>query len=599
MTPPDRIRNVPLRMLIQQLQNDEQGLVPDSDIYNILLNTVPGDAASILMGGEGTAPVTGAADPYNYTVTNSTPGSTRRVRTARTAEGQGEASSLSDLLPGGVDRAIQFRRFGIQHPLLALCDEGTRAGRSHLNALLSQPNQQQRALSQYYGPHFFYGHPSGIFEEDATHAGREGVDLRVGSDLNRILMDETDSIVSAAMAHMPGAVLRMGMQGAVVNAVAGAGGGEQLDARGRIAASARGVASQAVLPPAEVPIAVELLQRHLRDLLVQRLAVNEEVVPLLAPPVDISATPVSTSDAPLDSLDGTPVPALVSGGGGEEETDQEVLREIRRSDSESPSADSVGQAISENTTTTTAIDLSPVLVSVPVPALTESTTVMGPVLNEPHPHPHHMLDLSIIMDSIRDGIALASTEGTALSLPLSPSPSTPSLPAENIPNSFHTQLTADLQRAEEGLNQDQQQQQGQGVRLEFEGTRSAEDVETESASAMRSALNMLFYDSPTSPFPFTPLASDVNLIPDTPLESQPQQDVEVEVESEVATAAAVEHSGEAGGEAQSESRAIPCPAGYEPDVFYLLPEFMQQEIADQHVEDSSNDQVRALLEVRM
>ena len=31
----------------------------------------------------------------------------------------------------------------------------------------------------------------------------EGIDLRIGSDLSRILMDETDSIVSAAMAHMP------------------------------------------------------------------------------------------------------------------------------------------------------------------------------------------------------------------------------------------------------------------------------------------------------------------------------------------------------------------------------------------------------------
>ena len=585
MTPPDRIRNVPLRMLIQQLQNDEQGLVPDSDIYNILLNTVPGDAASILLGGEGVAPATGAADSYNYTITNSTPGSTRRVRTARPADGLGEASSLSDLLPGGVDRAIQFRRFGIQHPLLALCDEGTR-GRAHLNALLSQPNQQQRALSQYYGPHFIYGPPSGIFEDDATQ-GREGVDLRVGSDLNRILMDETDSIVSAAMAHMPGA--RMGSLGAVVNALAGGVGGEQLDARGRIAASARGVASQAVLPTAEVPIAVELLQRHLRDLLVQRLAVNEEVVPLLPPPVDPSTTPVSTSDAPLDSLDGTPVPASSSEGAGEEETDQEVLREIRRSDSESPSADSVGQLLSENTT------IDPVTVS--VPALTDSSTVTGPALTEPH----QMLDLSIIVDSIRDGMTLASTEGGAISTSLPRSPVTPPLPVEIISDSVPIQHIDNLQRAEEEMELELELQQGVG--LHFSGPRSTED-ETASQREERNALHRSL-NSPTGdgPSPLSPLMADINLIPDTTIESQQQPQVEVgnEVEVEVGNevAAAAEDSDEAQGDSQTESRAIPCPAGYEPDVFYLLPEFMQQEIADQHVEDSSNDQVRALLEVRL
>ena len=33
---------------------------------------------------------------------------------------------------------------------------------------------------------------------------RDGIDFRIGSDLSRILMDETDSIVSSAMANMPG-----------------------------------------------------------------------------------------------------------------------------------------------------------------------------------------------------------------------------------------------------------------------------------------------------------------------------------------------------------------------------------------------------------
>jgi hypothetical protein len=43
---------------------------------------------------------------------------------------------------------------------------------------------------------------------------------------------------------------------------------------------------------------------------------------------------------------------------------------------------------------------------------------------------------------------------------------------------------------------------------------------------------------------------------------------------------------------------IPCPTGYEPEVFYSLPEFMQQEIADQHVEEAleGSDVIRELVE---
>ena len=58
---------------------------------------------------------------------------------------------------------------------------------------------------------------------------------------------------------------------------------------------------------------------------------------------------------------------------------------------------------------------------------------------------------------------------------------------------------------------------------------------------------------------------------------------EVEVQLEVEVDVAITH-------------AIACPPGYESDVFYSLPEFMQQEILDQHEEENGSDQVRTLVE---
>ena len=103
MTPPDRIRLDPLRMLMQQLQSDEQGLPQESDIYNVLFNTATNDVASILLGADGTGP----SDSYNFTISNGTPAS-RRVGTFRNTD-SADTSALSDLLPGGVDRALQLR----------------------------------------------------------------------------------------------------------------------------------------------------------------------------------------------------------------------------------------------------------------------------------------------------------------------------------------------------------------------------------------------------------------------------------------------------------------------------------------------------------
>jgi E3 ubiquitin-protein ligase HUWE1 len=49
---------------------------------------------------------------------------------------------------------------------------------------------------------------------------------------------------------------------------------------------------------------------------------------------------------------------------------------------------------------------------------------------------------------------------------------------------------------------------------------------------------------------------------------------------------------------QSDPNLLPCPPGYDSDVFYSLPDFMQQEICDQHQlqNDESPDQLRELAE---
>ena len=71
----------------------------------------------------------------------------------------------------------------------------------------------------------------------------------------------------------------------------------------------------------------------------------------------------------------------------------------------------------------------------------------------------------------------------------------------------------------------------------------------------------------------------------------------VEVESNIARDDGVEVPSEVEVEVEvAMTHAIACPPGYESDVFYSLPEFMQQEILDQHEEENGSDQVRTLVE---
>ena len=80
----------------------------------------------------------------------------------------------------------------------------------------------------------------------------EGIDFRTGGDLNRIFLDETDSIVQAALAHMPS-----GGRNTIMDALAlagrragsGAGGGPGGGGGGGVIYQSRDTANQSVFFP--------------------------------------------------------------------------------------------------------------------------------------------------------------------------------------------------------------------------------------------------------------------------------------------------------------------------------------------------------------
>ena len=598
MTPPDRIRHDPLRMLMQQLQNDEQGMsAADSDIYNVLMNTAPGDVASILLGGDGT--LAGGGDSYNFTISNGTPGTGRRIGTIRPAEGQGDPSSLSDLLPGGVDRALQFRRFGVHHPLLSVADEGAAAaaGRSRIAMLVHQANPHQTSNvvqllgrpqnappSSQINAHFAFGQIADVLEEELAQ-GREGIDLRVGADLSRILMDETDSIVSAAMAHMPGGRME-GTPGSRVNMAVDADQRYHFDPRGITDprgrnGGGRGSAAQAPLA-SEVPIAVELLQRHLRDLLVQRLAVNEDLAPAPVPNTALPAPSThggsGSEDGPLN-LPADGIPEGTSGGEAEEQTDQEVLREIRRSDSESPTSTNRNTDAMHDTSFV-GDDSDPAL---PAAALVDVTAVEAQASHAEFPPSLSIplaletLDLTLIIDTIRESSA-SSSSGEAQFPPNIPEPSG----RAESPQHSETDLGTGLEYGSMGGN-------GQ-----IESPSAISEVSASSASFSSSLTQAMQGQGPMD-LEIPPLV-DAPLAPGSASALAPGDADAADGEIPTQTEEAVEAGTGEAVEAEA-VHAIPCPAGYEPDVFYSLPDFMQREIADQHEEEGTAEQMRVLIEV--
>ena len=74
-------------------------------------------------------------------------------------------------------------------------------------------------------------------------------------------------------------------------------------------------------------------------------------------------------------------------------------------------------------------------------------------------------------------------------------------------------------------------------------------------------------------------------------------DIPSDTQNENDTVVPTDTNTEAQVEVEVEVHRIACPPGYESDVFYSLPEFMQLEILDQHEEENGSEQVRALVEV--
>ena len=563
-------------------------------------------------------------------------------------------------------------RFGVQHPLLLSDDVA--ASRSRVAMLFQQsgpvPNgvvqllgRPQNAPPSSQGAQFSFTLPPRrleAFEEDLSLGGREGIDLRVGADLGRILMDETDSIVSAAMAH--GGRLDPGVPGSGRGVYASAGPEGRHSFYDPRAHPHTRPSSTALSN--DVPVAVELLQRHLRDLLVQRLAVTEELPQSLSPPqtsplpsinpvledsegiADNTPGPLSLSDrdtslnAPEEgnqleidmNMDVVAATAAVAGAAvivapevalgdaqavEEEPFDEQYL--INLMDQLSPPI-----VPAQDTRRLFNIPVpEPVTVAVPLPVTASSpppapivptidrsdlAVLEAPVLPaQPDvPTPATVtssldlltLDLTLIIDTIRETSITGADTGSITADLGSTSLQIPS--HDRIPESYNE---SDILESSEGEGLGTPE--GHGIPLSYPPSSTvqrevilpvADDVINATSSQSTAA-------SPSGRV--IPMGPDDPENPEvTPHNLNSQVEGEVAVESQVEVAeraeagagerAVAEEGGGGGG-----SRAIACPAGYEPDVFYSLPEFMQQEVADQHQEVGGSDQTRALVEVRM
>jgi hypothetical protein len=486
------------------------------------------------------------------------------------------------------------------------------------------------------------------FEDELSLGGREGIDLRVGADLGRILMDETDSIVSAAMAH--GGRMDPGVPGSgrgVYSSAGPEGRHSFYDPR----AHPHSRPSSTALTN-EVPVAVELLQRHLRDLLVQRLTVTEELPQSLSPPntsplpppnpiIEDSEGMTDSTPGPL-SLSDRDVSLTVPGGDSQVEmdTDMEAASVAAAADA-GAGAEGTVEAVIEAAVADQAVEEEPFeqylinlmdqlsppnappqdtrrLFSIPVPEPVTATLPMAvaasspptiaptaevtdlavaePLVQTAQPDPPAAatatssldlltLDLTLIIDTIRETSNTSTDTG----------PITADLGSSSLPIPRHDRIPESNNESEvlesdvgEGLSS----VEGHGIPLSYP---SSSTVQREVALPASDDVTTVTYQTVGSSTndPQTPGVIPANLDPQ--LEGGAAIEVEVEGGSEAAVALVEGGEGGGGGGA----RAIACPAGYEPDVFYSLPEFMQQEVADQHQEVGGSDQTRALVEVRM
>ena len=486
------------------------------------------------------------------------------------------------------------------------------------------------------------------FEDELSLGGREGIDLRVGADLGRILMDETDSIVSAAMAH--GGRMDPGVPGSgrgVYSSAGPEGRHSFYDPR----AHPHSRPSSTPLTN-EVPVAVELLQRHLRDLLVQRLTVTEELPQSLSPPHTSPLPPSNpiaedsegmTDNTPgLLSLSDRDVSLTVPGGDSQAEMDTDM-------EAAAVAAGAAGtvEAVIEAAVAAQAVEEEPFeqylinlmdqlsppnappqdtrrLFSIPVPEPVTATLPVAVAASSPPPiaptaevtdlavaEPLVLtappdppapatasssldlltLDLTLIIDTIRETSNTSTDTG----------PVTADLGSSSLPIPRHDRIPESNNESEalesdggEGLSS----VEGHGIPLSYPSSSTVQrEVALPASDDVITVTSPQTGGSSTSD-PQTPGVIPLNLDPQ--LEGGAATEVEVEVEGGSEAAVAVVEGAEGGGEGGGGgARAIACPAGYEPDVFYSLPEFMQQEVADQHQEVGGSDQTRALVEVRI
>lgn len=187
VTPPERVRTDPLRLLMQQLNPGE-----NNDMYNLLLSSVPPNLASILTGNEERESRSIRGIDLTISEGPATPGFGR----TGTNRPEGDGGSLSDLLPGGVERALQVRGYQVDHPLLAT--EDLLVARSGgIAAMAREVNLREAAQST--------GRPlvsdTDLFNERIGGLGGLGIDFRVGGGLNRFVMEEAE--IERGLASMP------------------------------------------------------------------------------------------------------------------------------------------------------------------------------------------------------------------------------------------------------------------------------------------------------------------------------------------------------------------------------------------------------------
>ena len=115
VTPPDRIRHDPLRILMRQFQNDENGFPPDHENIYALMDASQRVEASLLLGGGGGGGGSGVGiiegvslgmgGDFFHFASNSTPGLGGRMGSVRLLEAQGHGQGQGQ---GDLNNAIRY-----------------------------------------------------------------------------------------------------------------------------------------------------------------------------------------------------------------------------------------------------------------------------------------------------------------------------------------------------------------------------------------------------------------------------------------------------------------------------------------------------------